>query len=229
MIERLESIEAKYNEITKELTTPEVLNNVKTLTELSKKQSSLEETVTLYKRYKEIEKNIKEDTELLKDPELKEMAKEELQALEIEKEELTSKLEVLLLPKDENDDKNIIMELRINGKAVPSNYEISNDALVQNITISSRIGRKIYIKGLEFVYLLAVQELYGDYTKVSIKHSLDKAIYTELNLTKGIDGNDVAAIKKQMKKIIDKDYEINKISASREDIIEYVNKLGESI
>ena len=112
MIERLESIEAKYNEITKELTTPEVLNNVKTLTELSKKQSSLEETVTLYKRYKEIEKNIKEDTELLKDPELKEMAKEELQALEVEKEELTSKLEVLLLPKDENDDKNIIMELR---------------------------------------------------------------------------------------------------------------------
>ena len=59
MIERLESIEAKYNEITKELTTPEVLNNVKTLTELSKKQSSLEETVPLYKRYKEIEKNIK--------------------------------------------------------------------------------------------------------------------------------------------------------------------------
>lgn len=112
MIERLESIEAKYNEITKELTTPEVLNNVKTLTELSKKQSSLEETVTLYKRYKEIEKNIKEDTELLKDPELKEMAKEELQTLETEKEELTSKLEVLLLPKDENDDKNIIMELR---------------------------------------------------------------------------------------------------------------------
>lgn len=126
----------------------------------------------------------------------------------------------------EINDKNVI-GIRINGKAVPSNYEISNDALVQNITISSRIGRKIYIKGLEFVYLLAVQELYGDYTKVSIKHSLDKAIYTELNLAKGIDGNDVAAIKKQMKKIIDKDYEINKISASREDIIEYVNKLGE--
>ena len=126
----------------------------------------------------------------------------------------------------EINDKNVI-GIRINGKAVPSNYEISSDALVQNITISSRIGRKIYIKGLEFVYLLAVQELYADYTKVSIKHSLDKAIYTELNLTKGIDGNDVAAIKKQMKKIIAKDYEINKISASREDIIEYVNKLGE--
>ena len=45
MIERLESIEAKYNEITKELTTPEVLNNVKTLTELSKKQSSLEDCI----------------------------------------------------------------------------------------------------------------------------------------------------------------------------------------
>ena len=61
MIERLESIEEKYNEITKELTKPETLNNVKLLTELSKKQSSLEETVTLYKRYKSIKEQIKEE------------------------------------------------------------------------------------------------------------------------------------------------------------------------
>ena len=81
MIERLKSIEEKYNEITKELTKPETLNNVKLLTELSKKQSSLEETVTLYKKYKDIKDQIKEDTELLKDPELKEIAKEELQNL----------------------------------------------------------------------------------------------------------------------------------------------------
>lgn len=112
MIERLESIEQKYNEITQELTSPETLKNVTLLTELSKKQSSLEETVMLYRRYKEVQKQIKEDTELLKDPELKDIAKEELQNLEPEKEQIEQKLEVLLLPKDENDEKNIIMELR---------------------------------------------------------------------------------------------------------------------
>ena len=112
MIDRLENIEEKYNEITKELTKPETLNNVKLLTELSKKQRSLEETVTLYRRLKDINNQINEDTELLKDSELKDIAKEELQTLELEKEQINQKLEVLLLPKDENDDKNIIMELR---------------------------------------------------------------------------------------------------------------------
>lgn len=112
MIERLESIEKKYNEITEELTKKETLQNVTLLTELSKKQSSLEETVLLYKKYKNIEKQIKEDTELLKDPELKEIAKEEIPKLEQEKEEALKELEILLLPKDENDEKNIIMELR---------------------------------------------------------------------------------------------------------------------
>ena len=112
MIDRLENIEEKYNEITQELTKPETLNNVKLLTELSKKQRSLEETVTLYRRLKDINNQINEDTELLKDSELKDIAKEELQTLELEKEQINQKLEVLLLPKDENDDKNIIMELR---------------------------------------------------------------------------------------------------------------------
>ena len=112
MIDRLENIEKKYEEITKELTNPETLKNVNLLTELSKKQSSLEETVMLYRKYKQIIKNIKEDEELLKDSELKDIAKEELNSLEEEQKQIESKLEVLLLPKDENDEKNVIMEIR---------------------------------------------------------------------------------------------------------------------
>lgn len=112
MIDRLENIEKKYEEITKELTNPETLKNVNLLTELSKKQSSLEETVMLYRKYKQILKNIKEDEELLKDSELKDIAKEELNSLEEEQKQIESKLEVLLLPKDENDEKNVIMEIR---------------------------------------------------------------------------------------------------------------------
>ena len=112
MIDRLESILEKYNEISAQLVDPEVLSNVKLLTELSKGQSDLEEVVTLYKRYKDVIKGIEDDTELLKDLELREIAKEELQSLEQEKVLLEQKLELLLLPKDENDDKNIIMEIR---------------------------------------------------------------------------------------------------------------------
>ena len=112
MIERLENIEKKYEELTKELTNPETLKNVNLLKELSKKQSSLEETVSLFKKYKNIIKNIKDDQELLKDAELKEIAKEELKTLEIEKEKMYKELEILLLPKDENDEKNVIMEIR---------------------------------------------------------------------------------------------------------------------
>ncbi|MGN0993253.1 MAG: peptide chain release factor 1 [Bacilli bacterium] len=112
MIDRLENIEKKYEELTKELTKPETLQNVNLLTELSKKQSSLEETVSLYRVYKQVLKNIKEDEELLKDPELKDMAKEELKSLEEQRQDIESKLEILLLPKDENDEKNVIMEIR---------------------------------------------------------------------------------------------------------------------
>jgi len=112
MIERLEKIEEKYEEIKTKLSSEEVLNNISLLTELSKEQSTLEEVVSKYKYYKNVIKQIEDDKELLKDPELKEMASEELKCLEEEKQVLEHELEVMLLPKDENDEKNVIMELR---------------------------------------------------------------------------------------------------------------------
>ena len=112
MIERLESILKKYEELKLELTKPETLENVSLLTKLSKEQSDLEEVVNKYERYKDVLKGIKEDEELLKDPELKDMAEEELNSLKEEKEKLEKELEILLIPKDENDDKNVIMEIR---------------------------------------------------------------------------------------------------------------------
>ena len=112
MIERLNEIEKKYIDLGETLTEEETLKDVNLLTKLSKEQRSLEETVQTYRRYKEVLKNIEEDKELLKDEELKEMASDELEVLTSEKESLEQKLETLLLPKDENDDKNIIMEIR---------------------------------------------------------------------------------------------------------------------
>ena len=112
MIDRLENILKKYEELDLELVKPEVISDINMLTKLSKEHSSLEEVVTVYRRYRDVLTGISDDDELLKDSELRDMAKEELEGLYKEKEELEGKLEILLLPKDENDSKNVIMEIR---------------------------------------------------------------------------------------------------------------------
>jgi peptide chain release factor 1 len=112
MIDRLENILKKYEELDLELVKPEVISDINMLTKLSKEHSSLEEVVTVYRRYRDVLTGISDDEELLKDSELRDMAKEELEGLYKEKEELEGKLEILLLPKDENDSKNVIMEIR---------------------------------------------------------------------------------------------------------------------
>ena len=112
MIERLEGILEKYNELEKLLTSEEVLNNYELLKKYSKEKSDLEEIADTYKEYKKVLNNIEEAKEMLNDEELKEVAAEELETEQSKKEELDKKLEVLLIPKDENDGKNVIMEIR---------------------------------------------------------------------------------------------------------------------
>ncbi len=112
MIERLEEIVEKYNEIKQQLTTKEVFEDIKKTTELSKKLSSLEELVLSYNEYKKILSDISEAKEMISSGELEEFAKEELKRLESEKEQKESELEILLIPKDVNDEKNVVVEIR---------------------------------------------------------------------------------------------------------------------
>lgn len=112
MIERLEVTEKKYNELQKELMDSNVLNNVQKTKEISKEVADLEEIVLAYRDYKKIMQDITETKEMVKDPELKDMAKEELDRLEEEKKKKEQELEVLLIPKDPNDKKNVIVEIR---------------------------------------------------------------------------------------------------------------------
>ena len=112
MIERLEKVLEKYNELKEELVKPENLNDYNKLKKLSKEQSNLEEIVNAYEEYKNTELKIKDATELMKDSELKEMAELEYEELISKKEDLQKQLEILLVPKDENDGKNVIMEIR---------------------------------------------------------------------------------------------------------------------
>lgn len=112
MIERLEATLEKYNHLQEELTKPEVLSDIKKTREYSKEIASLEDVVTCYKKYKKVLAEIESTKEMTKDPELGDMAKEELKSLEEEKETLDKELEVLLIPKDPNDGKNVVMEIR---------------------------------------------------------------------------------------------------------------------
>lgn len=112
MIDRLEATLKRYDEITVELSDPEIVKNIKKMTKLSKEQNDLRELVDVYKRYKEVLLGIEEDKELVHDLELGEIAKEELNSLEKEKSDIEDKLKVLLIPKDPNDNKNVVVEIK---------------------------------------------------------------------------------------------------------------------
>jgi len=109
---RLETILERYQAITAELMNPEVMSDFNKVKELSKEQSDLKETVEKYEEYKKTKQNIEESKSLLNDPELKEMAELELADNTAALEKIKQELEILLIPKDENDGKNVIMEIR---------------------------------------------------------------------------------------------------------------------
>ena len=112
MIERLELTEKRYKEIQDMLMQPDIITDIKKSKELSIELSSLEDTVVCYQKYKNVLNDLKEAQEMVKDEELKEYALEEITRLTEEKEQLEHELEILLIPKDKNDLKNVIMEIR---------------------------------------------------------------------------------------------------------------------
>ena len=112
MIERLEAINNKYKEIQNELSKPEVLSDIKRMTELSKEQTRLGNIVEVYDKYKQVNEDILSAKEMLHDSEMAEFAREELTNLETKLSDINKKLEVMLLPHDPNDEKNVIVEIR---------------------------------------------------------------------------------------------------------------------
>ena len=102
----------RYDEISNLLIQPEILSDIKRMTELSKEQSDLEKLVQKSKQYLKNLESIEENKGLLDDKELGDLAKEEIKEAELENENLESEIKILLLPKDPNDEKNIYLELR---------------------------------------------------------------------------------------------------------------------
>ncbi len=114
-VEKLKDIKAKFEDINRQLSDPAIMSDQEKLISLSKKRSELEEIVSVYDRYEKVEDEIDENLRIIDeedDSELISFAKEELESLKEERDELEEKIKLLLIPRDPNDDKNVIMEIR---------------------------------------------------------------------------------------------------------------------
>ena len=158
MIERLEATLTKYNQLQTELMSEDVLKNINKTREISKEIADLEEVVTEYKKYKKVLESIIDTKEMLNDDELKEIAKDELKSLEEEKESIEKNLEILLIPKDPNDSKNVIMEIR--GAAGGDEANIFAGDLFR---MYSRYAEKI---GLKIEIINAVEGTAGGFSQI---------------------------------------------------------------
>lgn len=115
MIDKLEPIVIKFHEVRQKLSDPSVMEDIKEFTRLSKEYKDLEDVKTIYDKYKEVLSNLKNTKEILgtsRDEEMREMAKMELSDLEDEVESLEEEIKVLLVPKDPEDDKDVLLEVR---------------------------------------------------------------------------------------------------------------------
>ena len=114
MLDRLVSMENRYEELGHMLMDPDIGTDIKKMTDVTKEQASLQAAYDLFQEYKEVKDGIDGAKELMKenDPEIKEMAKMELDELEERMPDIIKKLEFELIPKDPNDNKNVIMEIR---------------------------------------------------------------------------------------------------------------------
>lgn len=115
VFDRLEAVEARYEKLNELLSDPDIVNDTSKLRDYSKEQSDIQETVEAYREYKEVKEQLSDAKAMLEeklDAEMREMVKEEISELEDREEELQERLRILLLPKDPNDDKNVIMEIR---------------------------------------------------------------------------------------------------------------------
>ena len=176
MIDRLEATLKRYEEIEQELSKPEVLSDVHKMTTLSKEASQLKEQIEKYKEYKQVLKDIEEAKEMLNDKEMADFAKEELQTSETRKQQIEQELEILLLPKDPNDDKNIIVEIR--GAAGGDEANIfAGDLFNMYSRYSENMGWKIEI-------INAVEGTSGGYSQIEFMVKGD-SVYSKLKYESG--------------------------------------------
>ena len=112
MFDNLEEIEKKYNELTKQIADPDVIAKQEEWQKMMKERAELEPIVEKYQEYKKVKQDLEESKELVKDPEMGELAEEEMKEAKEKLPKIEEELKLLLIPKDPDDDKNVICEIR---------------------------------------------------------------------------------------------------------------------
>jgi len=112
MFDKIQDFEVRFQELESLLSDPAVIANQPEFRKLSREHSDLSPIVEAFRRYKKVLSELEENRELLSDPDMKEMAEEELSRLTEERDRLDAEIKLLLLPRDPNDSRNVILEIR---------------------------------------------------------------------------------------------------------------------
>ena len=112
MFQKLEDVEKRYEELNKMISNPDIIANQEEWKKLMKEHSSIEDVVMKYREYKKVEKELEEAKEMINDPDLKELAEADLHEAKEKLPKIEEELKILLIPKDPNDDNNVICEIR---------------------------------------------------------------------------------------------------------------------
>ncbi|MCP4105204.1 MAG: peptide chain release factor 1 [Desulfobacteraceae bacterium] len=114
MFDKLRGVEERFLEVEKLLSDPEIIKDREAYQKYTREHSDLARVVTVFREYRQVADGIADSNELLKDgdPEIKELARDEIEALTVQRDELEEGLKKLLMPKDPNDDKNVLIEIR---------------------------------------------------------------------------------------------------------------------
>jgi peptide chain release factor 1 len=162
MIDRLKAIEKRYQTIQTELSSPDIVNDIEKMTTLSREISGLEPIVETYKVFLDVDKQLSDLKELAKDddPDMREYAQSELESMKEKKASLELELQKLLVPKDPNDDKNIIMEIR--GAAGGDEANIFAGDLFRMYT------KFFETKGFNYEVINAIPNEMGGYSQIEL-------------------------------------------------------------
>lgn len=161
MFDRLETVEERYDTLSQLLSDPDVISDLGKLRSYAKEQSDLEETVAAYREYKKIGKELNDAKDMFNekiDDEMRELVKVEIAELTTRKEELEQGLMILLLPKDKNDEKNVIVEIR--GAAGGGEAALfAGDLLRMYSRFADRMGWRIEIIDLNQTDIGGIKEV----------------------------------------------------------------------
>ena len=121
---------------------------------------------------------------------------------------------------------NSVIAAKVNGELVELSTVLKEDSEVELVDLQNIDGARIYRSGLKFLYITAVKELFGLRTNVELKHSLDKGIYTRININ--VNESIVDKIKEKMTELVNKNLKIEKVSTNKKDAIKYFDSVNEN-